>query len=137
VLARSPELSPVDSLRLCHAALGATRGAAVSIALVAAGARLEYAGVGNVEAHLWQGGVQQRLIAFRGIVGAVLPQPRAFSFDLRPDWLLVMHTDGIRARFELDAASLDHDAQRLADDLLAEWSRPTDDAAVVVVRASA
>jgi serine phosphatase RsbU (regulator of sigma subunit) len=132
-----PDLAPDDSLRLCHAALGGTRGAAISIAsLDYRAGRLAYAGVGNVEAHLWQGATQQRLMAYRGIVGAVLPTPRVFTYDLQPDWLLVLHTDGVRSRFQLQGltAGQSADPQRLADDLLAGWCRSTDDATVVVVR---
>ncbi|HEV7665634.1 MAG TPA: SpoIIE family protein phosphatase [Chloroflexota bacterium] len=136
-LAQRPDLPPGQSLRLCHAALSGTRGAAISIAAIdASGTSLQYAGIGNVEGHLWHSGVQQRLMVYRGIVGAVLPEPRVFTFALPSGWLLVLHTDGIRARFRLDASpaeALDQ-AQHLADYLLAEWARPTDDAMVVVLR---
>jgi serine phosphatase RsbU (regulator of sigma subunit) len=134
-LAAQPHLLPEEALRASHAALHGTRGAVMSIAVIdPQAARLIYAGVGNVEARLWQSGSWQRLIAYRGIVGATLPTLHSFTFSLEPDWLLLLHTDGVSARFDGD--KLPHDPhqepQAFADAVLAEWGRPTDDATIVV-----
>jgi serine phosphatase RsbU (regulator of sigma subunit) len=134
------DLSPVDALRACHVALAGTRGAAMSIATVdAAAAQLTFAGVGNVEGHLLQHGKQQRLVAHRGIVGAAFPNVRALVFDLPAEWLLVLHTDGISARFQIEdlPPELHTHPQRLADGLLGGWSRAGDDATIVVIRHAA
>jgi hypothetical protein len=125
-LGSRPDLSPVDALRACHAALGATRGAAMSVASI-------------VEGHLVRQGQQQRLVAYRGIVGAAFPNVRPQSFDLQSTWLLLLHTDGIRARFHLEdmPSELKDEPQRLADGLLGGWSRDADDATIVVIRHAA
>jgi serine phosphatase RsbU (regulator of sigma subunit) len=139
-LGSRPDLSPVDALRACHAALGATRGAAMSVASIdASAAVLTFAGVGNVEGHLVRQGQQQRLVAYRGIVGAAFPNVRPQSFDLQSTWLLLLHTDGIRARFHLEdmPSELKDEPQRLADGLLGGWSRDADDATIVVIRHAA
>jgi serine phosphatase RsbU (regulator of sigma subunit) len=139
-LGRQPDLSPVDALKACHTALIATRGAAMSVATIdSAGARLTFAGVGNVEGHLVLQGRQQRLVAHRGIVGAAFPTLRSLSFDVGGEWLLLMHTDGIRARFQVEdmPARLRFDPQEIADALLGGWSRDTDDATIVVIRHAA
>jgi serine phosphatase RsbU (regulator of sigma subunit) len=141
-LAASPERSPLDAMELCHRALQGTRGAAMWIGAIerSAGAgQLAWAGVGNVEARLWQAGRDQRLVAQRGIVGAVLPRLRTFESALEQDWLLLIHTDGIRERFTLEAGPdhLRENPQQLADGLLLAWARPTDDALVVALRANA
>jgi serine phosphatase RsbU (regulator of sigma subunit) len=95
-----------------------------------------FAGVGNVDAHLVQDGRQQRLVAARGIIGAALPGLRDLVVDLQPGWLLVMHTDGVRARFVLDAlpAGLRAQPQELAEAILMGWGRATDDATIVVAQ---
>jgi serine phosphatase RsbU (regulator of sigma subunit) len=137
-LAARPELPPDEALRVCHQALKGTRGAAISLARIDPDAvRLTYAGVGNVEARLWQSGCQQRPIAFRGIVGAALPTCRSFDFDLEPGWLLLLHTDGISARFQLEdfQPTILGEPRALADAILARWGREHDDATVVVARA--
>jgi serine phosphatase RsbU (regulator of sigma subunit) len=139
VLAAHPELSPEDSLRACHRALAATRGAAMSVAVIEPGvARLSYSGVGNTEASIMSSGRWERLLAYRGIVGASLPRLRTFAHELGPDWMLVMFTDGVRSSFQLDEiADADRqDPHALAQHILENWSRPTDDATVVVARAA-
>jgi serine phosphatase RsbU (regulator of sigma subunit) len=136
-LGTRPDLSPGDALTACHTALLSTRGAAMSVATIdSAGQLLQYAGVGNVDAHLLRSGRQERLVAYRGIVGGTLPTVRTFSFDLGAEWLLVVHTDGIRSRFQLEdlGVELQADPQKLADAILASWSRETDDATVVIIR---
>ncbi len=137
ILSDRPELSPEDGLRTCHAVLRATRGAAVSIASIdTQAARLTFAGVGNAEASLRLDGTWQRLIAYRGIVGATLPNLRSFTFDLTPGWMLAMFTDGVRSRFQFDALPLasDQDPQTFATTSLEGWARPTDDATIVIAR---
>jgi serine phosphatase RsbU (regulator of sigma subunit) len=133
-LAARPGLPPVEALRACHSALQGSRGAAISVACVdAARGRLIYAGVGNVEARLRVGRTWQRLIAYRGVVGMTLPNVRAFEFELDAAWLLLLHSDGVSARFDPDAlgAATRRAPQALADDILREWGRATDDATVV------
>lgn len=136
-LARGPALTPLEGLRVCHAALANTRGAAISIASIELDtSRLVYAGVGNVDAHLWQAERQERLVGYRGIVGRTLPTLRDFSIRLQPDWVLLIHTDGVSGRFRVDTlfAELLTDPQELARHILKEWGRSSDDATVVVIR---
>ena len=130
-----PTAEPVAALHACHAALAGTRGAAVSVARIdLATNRLIYAGIGNVEAHLWQGGGRQRPISYRGIVGTVMRTVRSFEIQLEGSWLLAMHSDGLSSRLEIPAPSdAWNDPQVLADSLLAEWARQSDDATVVVI----
>lgn len=136
-LSAHPTLPPAEALRRCHLDLHGTRGAAISIARIEPLAgRLLYAGVGNVEARLWHDGEQERPITFRGIVGVTLPTIRTFELTLGADWTLLLHTDGVSARFGgseiLDA--LEREPLELAPLLLERWSRPLDDATVVVIR---
>jgi hypothetical protein len=134
-LALAPDLAPAAALHRCHAVLPGTRGAVISIAQIASdGTQLVYAGIGNIEAQLWQAGQAHRPIAYRGIVGAVIPTIRSFTIPLEPDWVLLLHTDGIRARFAIAALAgfPERNLGRLADTVLADWARPTDDATVVV-----
>src|SRR4051794_33137377 len=57
VLSARPELEPVAALEACHRALAGTRGAAMAAAwLDIERGRLSYAGIGNVEARVWQDG---------------------------------------------------------------------------------
>jgi len=112
-----------------------TRGAAISIVALGEG-RATFAGVGNVDGHLFSRGRERRLIPHRGIVGAYLPTLRSEDILLENDyWLLLLHSDGISSRMELSSLLEQNGSQpqALADAALARWGRPTDDATVVVV----
>lgn len=135
VLLAHPALSPGDAMQACHHALRGTRGAVVSIAGIdLAVGQLTYAGVGNVEAQLWQGGRTERLIAYRGIVGVTLPTVRSVVIALERPWLLLLHTDGVSSRFAVESLgeATGPAPDALATAVLARWGRDTDDATVVV-----
>jgi serine phosphatase RsbU (regulator of sigma subunit) len=135
-LAAEPALNPVDAVHCCHDALAGTRGAALLVASIdVSRGQLIVAGAGNVEARLCQDGGAKHLMTDRGIVGSVLPRVRSIEMALAPDWLLLLHTDGIKKRFDaqsqLEAAP---DGDGLAQAILAGWARATDDATVLVAQ---
>jgi serine phosphatase RsbU (regulator of sigma subunit) len=135
VLAAHPALDPVAAIQACHGALAGTRGAVVVVAHVdPAARRLTVAGVGNAEIRLRQSGHEQRPISYRGVVGGTIGTVRAFVLDLDPDWLLLMHTDGVNARLDLEpTAALPPDALGAgAEALLRRWASEDDDATVVL-----
>ena len=135
VLDAHPDLDPAEALRRCHTALAGTRGAAMSIArLDLTRGELVYAGIGNVEAHLWQDGGRERLIAYRGIIGSAMRTVRPFTLRLAEEWTLLMHSDGISARADLDALDVPTpwDPAVLAQAVLDTYGRQHDDALAVV-----
>ena len=135
VLDAHPELDPAEALRRCHTALVGTRGAAISVArLDLTRGEMVYAGIGNVEAHLWQGGKHERLIAYRGIIGSAMRTVRPFTMPLAEEWTLLMHSDGVSARADLHAlnAPTPWDPPALAQAVLDTYGRQHDDALAVV-----
>ena len=135
-LANEPALNPVDAVHRCHEALADTRGAALLVVSIdVSRGQLIGAGAGNVEARLCQNGGAKQLMTDRGIVGSVLPRVRPVEMALAPEWLLLMYTDGIKRRFDaqslLEAGS---SGDGLAQAVLAEWARATDDATVLVAQ---
>jgi serine phosphatase RsbU (regulator of sigma subunit) len=135
-LAADPTMDPVAAIRSCHDALTGTRGAAMLVVRIDVPAGLlTLAGVGNVEARLWQESRGTRLMTDRGIVGSTMPRMRPIDLDLNGPWLLVIHTDGVSGRFSveelLDAGT---EAKSLPDAVLARWGRATDDATVLVAQ---
>ena len=135
-LAAHPALELVSVIQECHVALKGTRGAAVLLIRIAmVSGEVTFAGVGNVEAQIWQAGRTRHLMSDRGIVGATLPRIRPVSISLEPEWLFLMYTDGIRGRFDpptLQQSALD--VNGLAHAILNDWSRSTDDATVLVAQ---
>ena len=134
-LAAIPDADVPTSIRACHEALQGTRGAALSIIRLDLDAgRMTFAGLGNVEGVLVSPPARKHLlISQRGIVGVLAPRIQQTEEDLPDSFIVMLCTDGIRSggRRELQFAAI-ASAEALANDLLANWSREDDDAAVVV-----
>jgi negative regulator of sigma-B (phosphoserine phosphatase) len=136
VLAAHPADAVTDLVQRCHAALRKTRGVVMSLASFrAAESALTWLAVGNVESVLLPGdGTPSKGVAGRGgVVGYQIPALRSVTLPVSPGDTLIMATDGIAGGFS-SRLPLDHDPQRLADDLLARFAKGTDDAHVVVAR---
>jgi negative regulator of sigma-B (phosphoserine phosphatase) len=141
VVGTHPREAPERLLQLCHEALVKTRGVVMTLAWFdLASATLTWTGVGNVEGRLMRatappGVAPESALIKGGVVGYSLPSVRPTSTQLHSGDLLVMATDGISSAF---AGSLvaGVEAQELAERILAEHGRGTDDALVVVVRAT-
>jgi hypothetical protein len=123
----------------CHAALRDTRGVALSLAAFsAARGTLTWLGVGNVEGRLLRGGsaggaTTESLVAAPGTVGHLLPPLTPATLEVRLGDTLVFATDGV-ARSFADSLAPSGPAQDVAERILREHGRPTDDALVVVAR---
>jgi hypothetical protein len=131
------DVAPGEAIRACHDALAGMRGVVMSVVSIDGRAgRLRFAGVGNVEARLLQDGKEHRLVSYRGIVGVILPKIHTFEYSLSDQWLLLVHTDGINARFDLVAEAAETTiSSEWAQRFLDCWARVTDDATVVAVTA--
>lgn len=116
-----------------HRALGGTRGAALAIARI--GARVRYAGVGNIAGALVGGERSKGLASQNGTVGVQMRRVQAFDYDWPAHGRLIMHSDGISNRWSLDAYPgllLRHPAV-VAGVLARDHGRGRDDATIVVV----
>ena len=131
--------SPLALVERSHRALHGTRGAVLSLALVNRHERsLTWLGVGNVEGTLLYGtdGARRRratLITRGGIVGSELPRLQPETLRVAPGDTLIFATDGIREGF---AEGLPPEAtpQQVADHILAQHGKGTDDALALVAR---
>ncbi len=139
ILERHAHDSLLVLIERCHRALLGDRGVVMSLATID-GARdtMVWAGVGNVSALLLRCGAgprvrRERLVQPAGIVGAQLPALRESDVTLSPGDLLVFATDGIRDGFGEHVSPRD-DPQRLAERLILDYARRTDDALVLVAR---
>lgn len=132
---------PLDALiGACHRQLAVTRGAAMTLARIDFGTEtLQWMGVGNVAADLLAkspSGVETRSSArlAGGIVGYQVPdisQPE--RIQIRPGYLLIIASDGI-AENHLDGVDFTASAAVIAEQILREHGRATDDALVLVAR---
>lgn len=114
----------------------ATRGAAVSVVTVEEATKeVTFTGVGNVDARLISDGPTQYLVPQNGIVGHGMPVLRSTILTMPPGGRLVMHSDGIVARWRLDAYE---GGKKLHPGLLAgiiyrDFARERDDVTVLVL----
>jgi serine phosphatase RsbU (regulator of sigma subunit) len=138
VLERSARQDPAATLRECHRALQATRGAAVSLATIQLRKHeMTWLGVGNVEARLLRrtepttGG--DSLLLHSGIVGHHLPRLSVQTMKIARGDLLIFATDGIQRDFA-DALVPSGSCRAIAERILHESAVGSDDALVLVVR---
>ncbi|HYJ47714.1 MAG TPA: SpoIIE family protein phosphatase, partial [Pyrinomonadaceae bacterium] len=134
-----PEPVPPDELiRVCHARLRSTRGAAVSAAVIdAAAGAIGWLGVGNVEGLLLRSPpaqpARETLLLRAGVLGHQLPALQASAVPVYPGDTLIFTTDGIRNGFSIGPEQK-KSPQQIADRILAEDSKGTDDSLVLVAR---
>jgi anti-sigma regulatory factor (Ser/Thr protein kinase) len=113
-----------------------TRGAAVSVVyLDEPAASVSFSGVGNVEGRVFGGPSTQYLVPQNGIVGHSLPALRSTPATWSAGRRLIVHTDGIAARWRLDVyvnAPAIHPAL-LAGMIYRDFARERDDVTVIVL----
>lgn len=119
-----------------HAALRATRGAALALALIPLSpGQVRFVGVGNIAASIRTTEGTKNLVSANGIVGHQMPGYREYTYDWPPGAMMIMHSDGLKSQWALDEPGLmQRHASIIAAVLIRDFSRERDDAAVLVVR---
>lgn len=119
-------VSLVDGL---HAALRGSRGTAAMILLLMPDGRLEGCGVGNVE--LRSIGSHVPAVLSPGVLGASITRLRAFQAHVTSGDRLVIFSDGLSSRMELDRVRGLTPGQA-CDELMTRYRRSHDDSTVLV-----
>ncbi|NJM05328.1 SpoIIE family protein phosphatase [Candidatus Gracilibacteria bacterium] len=131
-----PTYTPTDLLQQAHVRLHSTRGAVAALLVLSGGSRQAiYVGVGNIGAQVYS--TQSiKPISKNGILGYRMPQLLTLRYTYNSGDTFVLFSDGVSSRFALET-TLDSSAapQELANILLHNYGKTTDDATVVVVRA--
>lgn len=139
VLSLRPEAPIAELMQLCHEELRRTRGAVLSLASFdAARGVVTWAGVGDVEGVLLRAGERstggrQTIMLRNGVVGYQMQPPRTAVWPVATGDILIFATDGVRHGFTTTVAG-DRTLQKVADDIIADYGRSTDDALALVVR---
>lgn len=139
ILHENVRLDPAALLETMHHGLRGTRGAAIAVAEVDPDNEiLRYAGVGNIVGVVLSGGVSRSLVSHNGTVGHEARKFQEFTFPFPRGAVLVMHSDGLSARWSLDAypGLLSRDPSLIAGVLYRDAQRGRDDATVLVLRAT-
>lgn len=132
-----PFEAPSKVLEHIHQTLRSTRGAAVAMADVDLSRQaVSYCGVGNVAGRLISGVSDRSLASQHGTAGVQIRRLQDVPYDWPAHGMLVMHSDGLTARWTLEAtpALLRQHPTVVAAWLLRDHSRGRDDATVVVLK---
>jgi phosphoserine phosphatase RsbX len=138
-LRRRPSDDVVALTRRCHEALRPTRGAAVGLAAFRADGTVTWLGIGNISGRLVSRGALsvptgRWLGSLSGVAGdGDLPPLRPTTIPVRRGDVLILATDGIDGAFG-DRVVVTGTCEEIADRVLRDFGRATDDALVVVAR---
>lgn len=135
---------PIDEVLMSvHQALRATRGAVAAMIIIEPDQRrLSYAGVGNIDARLFELNTPSvtRFVPVNGTLGLRTFKARVGTYEWRAEdvLLIVMASDGINSQWDMQAYPdlVGRDPQLIAGMLMRDYSRASDDATVLVVRVS-
>lgn len=130
----SPWAPPHFVMDLAGAAMARTRGGAAAAALIEGNA-LSFAGIGNIGGTLVSPEKSQGLVSHNGTLGMPGRRAQQFEYTRIAGALLVMHTDGISARWNLAGrtALFSHHPAICAAVLYRDHGREKDDATVLVI----
>jgi anti-sigma regulatory factor (Ser/Thr protein kinase) len=131
---RSPADTPTEILQRANRLMSKTRGGAAACARLN-GESLSYAGVGNINGHVVSGEKSQGLVSHNGTLGMHQRSAPQFEYKAPAGSFLVMHSDGLSARWDLrqNAALMRAHPAIIAGVLYRDHARERDDATVVVV----
>lgn len=126
-------------LQDAHGALRPTRGAAVAIARVYLTAgRTDFIGAGNIAGTIVTEDTMRKMVSLSGIVGHEMRKVQSFSYPWLASSVLILQSDGVSANW--NAANypglMQHEPALIAAVLYRDHGRGTDDATVVVAKAS-
>ena len=100
--------------------------------------RAEFSGVGNIGAAIVTEDVTRRLVSLNGIVGHEMRKTQTYSYPWKPESILIMQSDGVSLNWNLAnyPGLVQHDPVMIAAVLFRDGRRTTDDATIVVAKAS-
>ncbi|HET9970804.1 MAG TPA: ATP-binding SpoIIE family protein phosphatase [Streptosporangiaceae bacterium] len=130
-----PSAEPAALAGRVHRRMAGTRGGAVGIVRLGGGVA-RYCGLGNIAASILGQGRRKNMISIPGIAGHQARTIRQFDYELPPGAAVILHSDGISARWQ--AAALPgletRDPLLIAAVLLAEAGIHRDDAGILVLK---
>ena len=131
--------TPASILRHAHQGLKGTRGAVMAVVQInTAAGSASFAGVGNIVGIVTTGEATQHLLSTDGTVGYNMRLIREVSVDWTARSVMILTTDGLSTRWNLNRhpGLIEHHPSLIAAVLHRDFARDSDDATVVVVKAT-
>jgi anti-sigma regulatory factor (Ser/Thr protein kinase) len=129
--------APATIVQYAHDALRATRGAALAVAEIDwTQQSLRYCGIGNISASIVTGDNLRHLVSYNGTAGHEARKIVEFTYPWSPNALLIMHSDGLMTRWNLQAypGLLQRHPSLIAGVLYRDFVRGRDDVTVLVAK---
>lgn len=127
---------PLDELvKYIHKAARGTRGAVIGLVLInIETSKLYFVGIGNIEGFIISPTSKKSLISFGGILGHSIRTPHIFEMPFQKGDTVCLFSDGINTRWNTDELNWNEHPQKNADFLINNYSRPNDDATVLIIK---
>jgi len=128
-----------ELVQQCHEGLRRTRGVVMSLARFDwRSSTIDWCGVGNVEGVLFRADptrarLREAFVTRGGVVGYRLPPLKVTRVPVYRDDVLVLASDGISSNFS-NFVDVQHSARSIAEAVLANCGKATDDALVLAIR---
>jgi anti-sigma regulatory factor (Ser/Thr protein kinase) len=135
VFGERPFDAPSETMLRLHGALTGGRGAAAACATVNSNSqRVVYSGVGNIAGRVLAEERSRGMVSHNGTLGVQLLRRQDFEYDYPAASRVVMHSDGMSARWSIDSypGLAVHHAAVIAAVLYRDHGRERDDVTVVV-----
>jgi hypothetical protein len=137
VFARSNAAGPAAVLEDIHTGMRHTRGAAGAVAQIDPDhGVVRFAGIGNIAGALLSHSPTRNLASLSGTLGHEARRFQEFSYPWDPGTTLVMHSDGISARWDIGSypGLSGRHPSLIAGVLFRDFRRERDDATILVLR---
>jgi anti-sigma regulatory factor (Ser/Thr protein kinase) len=127
---------PLETIiKCCHLELKNTRGAAISIGRIDFHTgKFQHIGIGNVETRVYGTPEVISPSCTNGTLGMNIERIRTDEYLYTKGMLLVMFSDGISQKFEIESAMLRKTPQEISNFVLDSYARAYDDATVLVLK---
>jgi len=137
VLAVATDSAPRSILQDTHAALKKTRGAAIAVARIRPDIGIvTFAGIGNIGGSIVSPGFCRGMASHNGTAGHQLPKIQEFTYPWNSNSILVMHSDGLASRWDLERypGIWGKHSSLIATILHRDFNRGRDDVTIVVAK---
>jgi anti-sigma regulatory factor (Ser/Thr protein kinase) len=137
VFSRAQSMESDTLVEAIHAALRATRGAAIGITTCDISRRMAtFSGIGNIAGGLVTGAAAKKMTSMNGTAGLVARRVQAFQYPYLADTLLIMHSDGLSGAWSLDKfpGLAQREPMLIAAVLYRDFGRARDDASILVAQ---
>jgi hypothetical protein len=137
VFSRTVSMEADNLVEAIHAALRATRGAAVAVATCDISRHVTtFSGIGNIAGGLVSDLTIRKMISMNGTAGLVARRVQAFQYPYQAETLLIMHSDGLSGSWSLDKypGVAQCEPMLIAAVLYRDYGKARDDASILIAR---